>query len=216
MSTLLIRLIAPMQSWGIQSHFTVRDTGCEPSKSGVIGILCAALGRPRSAPLTDLVALKMGVRVDREGVMMHEFQIAQDVLVANGSGLKRSETSARYYLSDAAFLVGLQGEMQLLESLQLALQRPHWTIYLGRKAFVPSAPIWLPDGLRLGKKLKSALEGYPPLVSPYGNPMRLVLEDLNGEQTKQDVPVSFAERRFSVRCVKTSFVSISPNDMEGE
>ena len=34
MSTLLMRLAGPMQSWGTQSRFTVRDTGREPSKSG--------------------------------------------------------------------------------------------------------------------------------------------------------------------------------------
>ena len=47
MSVLLLRLAGPMQAWGTQSRFTVRDTGLEPSKSGVIGLLCAAL---RSEP----------------------------------------------------------------------------------------------------------------------------------------------------------------------
>ena len=65
MDTLLIRLIAPMQSWGVQSNYTVRDTGLEPSKSGVIGLLCAALGRPREADVADLTAVRMGVRIDR-------------------------------------------------------------------------------------------------------------------------------------------------------
>ena len=50
MSVLLLRLSGPMQSWGIQSQFPDRDTGMEPSKSGVVGLLCAALGRGRSAP----------------------------------------------------------------------------------------------------------------------------------------------------------------------
>ena len=48
MSTLLLRLAGPMQSWGTQSRFTIRDSGLEPSKSGVIGLLCAALGKPRT------------------------------------------------------------------------------------------------------------------------------------------------------------------------
>ncbi len=51
MSVLLLRLAGPLQSWGTQSRFRVRDTGREPSKSGVIGLLCTALGRPRTAPL---------------------------------------------------------------------------------------------------------------------------------------------------------------------
>lgn len=43
MSTLLLRLAGPMQSWGTDSKFDVRRTGREPSKSGVIGLVAAAL-----------------------------------------------------------------------------------------------------------------------------------------------------------------------------
>ena len=53
MSVLLLRLAGPMQSWGVESRFTVRDTGLEPSKSGVVGLLCAALGRRRDADIAD-------------------------------------------------------------------------------------------------------------------------------------------------------------------
>ena len=44
MPTLLLRLVAPLQSWGTTSRFDDRDTGKEPSKSGVIGLLAAAMG----------------------------------------------------------------------------------------------------------------------------------------------------------------------------
>ncbi|MCA9878634.1 MAG: CRISPR-associated protein Cas5, partial [Thermomicrobiales bacterium] len=37
MHTVLLRLAGPMQSWGTQSRFLERDTGMEPSKSGVLG-----------------------------------------------------------------------------------------------------------------------------------------------------------------------------------
>jgi len=84
MATLLFRLQGPLQSWGISSHFTERDTAREPSKSGVIGLVCAAMGRPRDADLGDLVALRMGVRVDREGILRKDFQVAQDILEAAG------------------------------------------------------------------------------------------------------------------------------------
>lgn len=80
MNTLLLRLEGPMQSWGVQSRFGMRDTESEPSKSGVIGLLCAALGLPRSANLENLVALRMGVRVDREGKISVDYQTAQNVL----------------------------------------------------------------------------------------------------------------------------------------
>ncbi|MEZ4540218.1 MAG: type I-E CRISPR-associated protein Cas5/CasD, partial [Chloroflexota bacterium] len=70
MVTLLLQCVAPLQAWGTQSNFSVRDTGREPSKSGIVGLLCAALGRPRAEPVADLAGLRMGVRVDREGQIL--------------------------------------------------------------------------------------------------------------------------------------------------
>ena len=146
MSTLLMRLAGPMQSWGTQSRFTMRDTGLEPSKSGVIGLLCAALGRGREEPLDDLASLRMGVRVDQPGAMKMDYQTAGGGLIREGrtygvrkpSG-KAGETviSNRYYLADADFLVGLEGsDGLLLRRLHDALLEPVWQLFLGRKAFV--------------------------------------------------------------------------------
>jgi CRISPR system Cascade subunit CasD len=63
-----------MQSWGTTSRFDERDSQLEPSKSGVLGLVCAALGRDRSEPVDDLACLRMGVRVDREGLLMRDFK----------------------------------------------------------------------------------------------------------------------------------------------
>ena len=81
MGTLLIRLEGPMQSWGTTSRFDQRDTGKEPSKSGVIGLLAAALGYDREdwQNVEPLTQLKMGVRHDRPGILKRDYQTA-DVL----------------------------------------------------------------------------------------------------------------------------------------
>src|SRR4051812_46565864 len=81
MPTLFMRFSAPMQAWGIRSRFTERDTGREPSKSGVIGVLCCALGKPRvenanPLPLAALSNLRLGIRVDREGVLRKDYHTA--------------------------------------------------------------------------------------------------------------------------------------------
>ena len=128
MSTLLMRLAGPMQSWGTQDRFSSREAGCEPSKSGVIGILCAALGRSRDEPVDDLARLSMGVRVDREGTIKNDFHTALNVLRADGKGIKECETSNRLYLSDAEFLVGIEGDGTFLRELHKALERPKWPI----------------------------------------------------------------------------------------
>ena len=56
MATLLLRLAAPLQAWGADSKFEPRKTAREPTKSGVIGLLAAALGlrRDKAEPLPRL------------------------------------------------------------------------------------------------------------------------------------------------------------------
>jgi CRISPR system Cascade subunit CasD len=210
MNVLLLRLSAPMQSWGVQSRFTVRDTGREPSKSGVVGLLCAALGRARAEPVDDLAALRMGVRVDQEGSVAYDYQTAMDIFKAGGGGTKPTETSRRYYLADARFLVGLEGEnVDLLTRLHDALRDPTWFLYLGRKAFVPGEPVWVADGLRRDVELLEALETYPWLGPAWRQPaeqLRVVLEDPDGPRTRSDQPISFDDRRFAPRHVRTTFV----------
>lgn len=211
-NTLLLRLTGPMQSWGTRSRFAVRDTGLEPSKSGVIGLICAALGRPRSAPIKDLAALKMGVRVDREGVMAYDFQTAQNILKASG-GLKDTEISNRYYLADANFLVGFQGDKTLLEDIQAALHNPYWPLFLGRKAFVPSTPIWLADGLHPDQDLLTTLQQYPWQAGANQKEptrLRLSIEDHTGSEVRNDNPLSFQSnaRRFSLRRIKTRWMPL--------
>lgn len=209
MATLLMRLQGPLQSWGTTSRFDERDTQLEPSKSGVLGLVCAALGRDRSEPLDDLAALRMGVRCDREGVPMRDYQTATGVLIATGKAdLRRTVVSPRYYLADAAFLVGLEGEDEkLLVRIHDALRSPVWPLALGRKSFVPGMPVWLVDGLS-PLPLESALASYPRLVSPQWadreQPLRCLLEDEQDGAIRLDQPVApFAERRFGPRFVKS-------------
>jgi len=225
MNTLLIRLSAPMQSWGTQSRFTVRDTGLEPSKSGVLGLLCAALGidREDDAGLQSLTSLNMGVRVDREGLLRVDFHTAQDIMKADGDKPKRpkdpkySSLSNRYYLANAVFLVGLESEdLPLLKRIQAALKKPVWALFLGRKAFVPSEPIPLDDGLRQGETLEQALENYPCLCKPEKENLRVVLEDKDGAIVRTDQPLSFSRerRKFAPRRVSVDFVPAPPEPIK--
>ena len=204
MPTLLMRLSGPMQSWGTTSRFDERDSQLEPSKSGVLGLVCAALGRDRAEPVDDLAMLKMGVRVDREGQLMRDYQTATGVINAAGKAdLGRTVVSRRYYLSDAVFLVGLAGtDRALLECISKALQAPVWLLALGRKGFPPGEPVYLPDGL-LDAPLRAALLGYPPLTSgKQEGSWRLILEHDQHGAVRLDQPIApFAQRRFGPRYI---------------
>lgn len=207
MSVLLLRLAGPMQSWGTRSRFSNRDTGLEPSRSGVIGLLCAALGRPRDEPLEDFLPLKMAVRVDREGRLMRDYHTAQEVLRADGKSVAGTVLSERFYLADADFLVGLEGDRAFLEKLQAALEAPVWTLFLGRKSFVPSVPVGqgVQDGELLNVLKRQPWYSRGKRDMPPKQGLRFITEVEFGQgEPRQDVPLSFVsrDRHFGLRHVK--------------
>jgi CRISPR system Cascade subunit CasD len=208
-----------MQSWGTRSRFSNRDTGLEPSRSGVIGLLCAGLGWPRGKFLDDFLPLKMAVRVDREGRLMRDYHTAQNVRRADPTkGTHETVLSERFYLADADFLVGLEGDRAFLEQLDAALHRPVWPLFLGRKAFVPALPV--SEGISDGELI--------PVMSSHGwrkrhrdekppdKSLRGVIEVLpyGAGEPRPDVPLSFVsrDRHFGVRHVHVDpgFFAIPP------
>lgn len=214
MATLLIRLAGAMQSWGTISRFDDRDTGREPSKSGVLGILAAAMGIDREnwVDLEPLTVFRMGVRHDRPGIAAVDWQTAKDVAKGNGSAPETAVTK-RHYLADAVFLVGIEmGDRALLERVQSALKDPVWTLCLGRKSYVPSEPIWIDGGI-VDSPLEEALASHPWLSTPRGRescPERLLLSmesmDGTGVLKKDQLLSSFSERRFGERFVNYRWI----------
>lgn len=214
MPTLLLRLMGSMQSWGTTSRFDERDSQLEPSKSGVLGLVCAALGRDRAEPVDDLARLRMGVRVDREGLLMRDFQTATGVMTAAGKvDRTRTVISPRYYLADAAFLIGLEGgDTALLERIHAAVRAPVWPLALGRKSFPPGEPVWIAGAIR-DVSLREALLAWPRLTTPRDDAqdesVRLVLEHENAGAVRLDQPVApFAERRFGPRYIASEAVHV--------
>jgi CRISPR system Cascade subunit CasD len=208
MPTLLLRMRAPMMSWGDHSRFTIRDTRREPTKSAVIGLLCAALGRPRWEPVHDLAALKMGVRVNREGLVQCDYHTIMDSVKSSG-GKGDTVLSDRYYVADADYWVGLEGDIDQLTKLDNALQNPCWQLYFGRKSFVPSRPVRA--GL-VDLPLQEALQQQPyegKIAKKQIPELRYVLEVADGLDMRRDVPLDWQKRLFGSRCVETTFHEVT-------
>lgn len=218
MPTLLLRLAGPMQSWGTTSRFDQRDTGKEPSKSGVVGLLAAALGIDRAAwteEMQALAALTMGVRHDRPGVLKRDYQTAQNIISAGRSKVHETAVTTRDYLADATFLVGLAGtDRGLLERAHAALQNPAWPLALGRKSYVPAESLWLDDGV-VDAPLLPALAARPWLTAlrrGESMPERLLVSlestDGSGALRMDQLLSSFAERRFGARHVRSEWITL--------
>ena len=163
---LLLRLEGPLQSWGIRSRWDVRDSGAEPTKSGIVGLLGCALGYPMGDMRLESAldaGLRFGVRIEAPGRILLDFQTITDFLPmadgkhkAQGGGKALAKLyadpdaepatiiSPRAYLEDAAFLVALEENERhpgLLNYCAEALRNPVWPLYLGRKACIPTRPI---------------------------------------------------------------------------
>jgi CRISPR system Cascade subunit CasD len=220
MPTLLLRLVGPMQSWGTTSRFDQRDTGKEPSKSGVVGLLAAALGIDREnwAGLEPLTRLAMGTRHDRPGVPKRDYQTAgcattDTIIKADGTQSKDGVVSHRFYLADAAFLVGLECEERpSMERIYVALHDPVWPLALGRRSYVPSESVWMEAGLQ-DAPLRDVLERWPWIASPrkWEEPPEKLLVSFESQDgsgaLRMDQPLSsFAERRFGARFVRSEWI----------
>ncbi|WP_143174412.1 type I-E CRISPR-associated protein Cas5/CasD [Streptoalloteichus hindustanus] len=235
-SSLALCFDAPMQSWGLASRFTIRDTATEPTKSGVVGLLASALGvaRDDEENIAKLAALRLGVRVDREGLLERDYHTTQNVPNTEGSN-HRTVVSQRYYLSDALFLVVLEGEdRDLLVRLQTAVLQPKWPLFFGRKAFVPARPLVragdnavsalgvvdqeLDEVLRTHPWLETRAECWAREREKARKDEAVALRTLvecepqhPDAEVRRDVPISFArqQRRYRFRAVRRAEVSLT-------
>lgn len=216
---LLLRLEGPLQSWGVRSRWDVRDTGLEPTKSGVIGLLGCARGYPvGDARLEELdAALRFGVRVENAGAVVRDFQTITDFRPA-------TVLSPRSYLEDAAFLAALEcrddAASKVLEECADAVQRPRWPLFLGRKACIPTRPIFAyfgDDFLSIADAFKNY--GWEWLGAcrqmrgalPNGE-LAAFIEDEAGELSRQDALRLNASRTYSFRNVaRRSFAAVLPD-----
>jgi CRISPR system Cascade subunit CasD len=215
MTALLLRLAAPLQSWGTGSRFVRRNTDRAPSRSGIIGLLAAATGRRRIDPLEELLDLRIGVRTEQPGRLERDFHTAH-----SRDGATAMPLSYRFYLADAVFAVAVEGDPTLLDALRDALRHPAYPLYLGRRSCPPAGR--LDHGLHDGD-VPHVLQHAPWLASRWlqqrhRQPLVTlpVVHDCPpetpGSQVVRDDPISFdpGNRQYGWRTVLHDQVRI-PN-----
>jgi CRISPR system Cascade subunit CasD len=164
---LALLLDGPMQSWGSASRFTRRTTELFPTKSGIVGLLAAALGVDKFKPdeasiIARLAALHCTVltlphqqrnrplpilRLEDFHTIGGGYDPDDDwqnmPRSADNKPLKNPVVSQRHYLLDARFGVLLEGDRQLIEQAAAALRNPKWGLWLGRKCCLPASPVFV-------------------------------------------------------------------------
>ena len=195
-----------------------RGTDTVPSKSGVLGMLAAARGLRRTDELADdLLRLRFGVRADQPGKLLREYQTARG-LDETGQGSRQSE---RYFLSDAKFLAGVEGEAGVIEGLAEALRRPHFLPYLGRRSCPPARPVFKEvtdkplEAVLRDEKNWQASDAWKRLQGGTVR-LRIVRDAAQGEDSDlvRDTPVSFdpRHRTYEWRRVVEEHLDVSNQD----
>ncbi len=207
---LTLLLDAPMQSWGYQSKFDRRTSFSQPTRSGIFGMLCAAMGIDRNdtASLADLANLKLTVYTFHLEGRLTDFHTVGGgwdkkrdkrhiVPKADGSG-GDTVVTYREYLQQGKFGVLLQGPCAQLEKIAAALENPCWGVWLGRKACIPAAPIM--QGIF--DSSESALKHLRCQISDEADIERVCTEVdsfEDGTDTIMDNPINFRTREFAPR-----------------
>jgi CRISPR system Cascade subunit CasD len=225
-------LDGPMQSWGASSRFQHRKTESFPTKSGVLGLLAAALGIDKHAPdeaerLAPLAALQFSVfavvnsEKPREIVRLVDFHTVGGgydrndpverlhITTKASGGPSTTVITHRTYLTDARFIAVLSGDPTLLQTCAAALEDPKWGVWFGRKSCLPAAPLSpvLAD---------SPSEAVAAVLEKLNSQTKLAVshgqEQSEGDGTwfQSDQPVSFGKREFRSRPVKRICKSSDP------
>lgn len=213
--TLLLTLAGPQQAWGTRSRFATRGTERAPTRSGVLGLLAAALGMDRTDPLDRFASVRFGVRIDSPGRVERDFQTARSL-----DGTRSMPLSQRYFLSDAVFVAGLESDDHaFIDEMVGAVRQPSYPLYLGRRAFPPAGPI---RHSTVDTDVRSALRTHPWQATPFARKnapasLDVLVDALPGESidlSVEDDPVSFDPRRRRHEWRDIHVLSVTPPGLE--
>lgn len=225
---LILTLQGVFQAWGKHSYETYRPTELYPTRSGITGFLAAALGitRDRRTEYLNLDhSYKYAVRCDairpesgafdraqkfRIGRKMTDYHTVQNVRTVGGKikDPKLTYLTYREYLEDQSFTVAIcetGSTFYNIDELGKALQKPHFSLYLGRK----SCPLGVPPFRAFceADNLYCALAKQKPT-------MGMVYSEEEPQERRffviiqRDVPIG--DRFFGVRKVYSYDMEVSP------
>lgn len=226
MAVLVGHLEGLFQSWADCTRHTLIPTRREPTKSGLIGLFCVATGRSfkDDAFVASVAECEIAFRTDREGTIRQDYHTVRDVVRADRTPDREGNVivSVREYLESAVFRFAVRGSIDLLREIEQGLLLPAGAVSLGKKACVPSRPLWLPGGLvTTDETARQVLERWPwKPIFPAPEQLRLTLDLGVGAaegDLRHDFPLSLDpdNRRFCDRRVATVWVATKDLPVEG-
>ncbi len=132
------------------------------------------------------------------------------VKITDSTNTPETDVSYRHYLMDASFIVALQGDSDLVMEVATGVQSPVYPVFLGRKACVPSQPVFAGTGIYAD--LLAALSDWEEdtlhsVTEKVGGPLRMIIEVFPGQGRRQNDAIGVpAQRRFLPRYIAESYV----------
>lgn len=162
---LYLRLSSPLQSWAgarTTGHFV--RTNSHPTFTGLIGLIAASQGWKRGEWESWVYDTEFTVRIDDPGNRVKDYQIianhadeseyrkrlavceglrpADTNYAPTGAQTDKSAVVVREYLAYAEFIVRMD-HPTMIDRIRDGFRSPKFCVYLGRKAFSPTFPLFL-------------------------------------------------------------------------
>lgn len=139
MYTLTFTLTAPTMRFSAQQTYNNKPTLPYPTKSSIVGLVAASLGRRRGENIDDLANMRMGVAVLNKP---HTFIDFQTMGYANMTQTTRMPIQRKQYLSDCKFQIALESDNEsLLESIARSFTNPAFPLFCGARDCIVTEPI---------------------------------------------------------------------------
>ncbi|GBQ85812.1 CRISPR-associated protein Cas5 [Acetobacter malorum DSM 14337] len=215
---LVFSLAASLASMGELAGHERRGTLLFPTRSGLIGMMGAALGIRRDGDFSILDALKIDVAIFDSGSPLRDFHTVQTVpTVASKAPNSRPEAlieaegnlntmiTLRDYRGGVFYGVAVRGEN--LDEIANALNKPFFTLYFGRKC----CPLSAPPGAKV-VVAESSEDAIALITAPaWRTPAfaRTLVEEGGRGEFVNDVPVDRQRWHFSSREVGLRNVNIA-------
>ena len=213
---LIIKLQGAMQAWGGHTFEDYRPSHIFPTRSAVVGLVGACLGIDRAdiQGRADLNAsFELTVRADQRKVQTEQFgQIKDKILTmqkmtdfhtvldarkVDGAPRKDAIISHREYLCDAEFSLALgfrKNAVFGLEQVKAAIQKPHYTPFLGRRSCPIQHPLF--KTIVAAENAQEALAQIEPKQGTLYSEQKL---QGSAPMRIRDVPIEYPVRQFATR-----------------
>ena len=205
---LSLYLDGPLQSWGYQSKFDRRTSLSYPTRSGILGIISAAMGidRKDTKGLRQFDEIKFTIYKFCDSGRMIDFHTVgggwnkkthpQHIVPKADGKTGNTVVTYREYLQNAKFGAVVEGESSLLEKIGSSLINPVWGIWFGRKSCIPASPVF--QGYS-----ETHTDALTKLIESAGHPPVMMIEEVEdfaeGTDTLMDNPVDFNKNRYIPR-----------------